>query len=81
MLVLWNQAVHTDREVTANMQAKIIKNKKRDYTHTDTCGNTCEQKYHAKGSRIGTKMQELMYRSKMNVEREMYDYTSNKVII
>jgi len=26
--VLWNQAVHTDREVTANRPDKIIKNKK-----------------------------------------------------
>jgi hypothetical protein len=26
--VLWNQAVHTDRDVTANMPDKIIKNKK-----------------------------------------------------
>jgi hypothetical protein len=26
--VLWNQAVHTDREVTANRQVVIIKNKK-----------------------------------------------------
>ena len=26
--VLWNQAVHTDREVTANRQHIIIKNKK-----------------------------------------------------
>jgi len=28
MLVLWNQAVHTDREITANMPDIIIKNKK-----------------------------------------------------
>ena len=27
--VLWNQAVHTDREVTANRPDIIIKNKKR----------------------------------------------------
>jgi hypothetical protein len=26
--VVWNQAVHTDREVTANRQNTIIKNKK-----------------------------------------------------
>jgi len=26
--VVWNQAVHTDREVTANRPDKIIKNKK-----------------------------------------------------
>jgi len=28
MLVLWNQAVHTDREVTANRPGILIKNKK-----------------------------------------------------
>jgi len=28
MLVLWNQSVHTDREVTANKPDTIIKNKK-----------------------------------------------------
>jgi hypothetical protein len=31
--VLWNQAVHTDREVTANGPVIIIKNKKRKYAH------------------------------------------------
>jgi hypothetical protein len=36
--VLWNQAVHTDREDI------IIKNKKRENMHTDRCGNTRRQK-------------------------------------
>ena len=31
--VLWNQAVHTDREVTANGPAIIIKPKKRKHAH------------------------------------------------
>jgi hypothetical protein len=31
--VLWNQAVRTDREVTANRPDIIIKNKKRKYAH------------------------------------------------
>jgi hypothetical protein len=31
--VLWNQAVHTDREVTANRPDIIIKNKKRKHAH------------------------------------------------
>ena len=48
--VLWNQAVHTDREVTANRPDIIIKNKKRGNMHTDRCGNTCRQKCCAKGS-------------------------------
>ena len=31
--VLWNQAVHTDREATANRPDIIIKNKKRKHAH------------------------------------------------
>ena len=31
--VLWNQAVHTDREVTTNRPDKIIKNKKAKHAH------------------------------------------------
>ena len=31
--VLWNQAVHTDIEVTANRPTIIIKKKKRKYAH------------------------------------------------
>jgi hypothetical protein len=31
--VLWNQAVHTDREVTANRPDMIIKNKKRKHVN------------------------------------------------
>ena len=31
--VLWNQAVHTDREVTANRPDIIIKNKKEKHAH------------------------------------------------
>ena len=48
--MLWNQAVRTDREVTANRRNIIIKNKKRENMHTDRCGNTCRQKCCAKGS-------------------------------
>ena len=38
--VLWNQLVHTDREVTTNRPDIIIKIKKRENMHTDRCGNT-----------------------------------------
>ena len=31
--VLWNQAVHTDREVTADRPDIIIKTKKRKHAH------------------------------------------------
>ena len=70
--VLWNQAVHTDIEVTANRSDIIIKKKK----HTDWCGDTCRQKCCAKGSGKEVKIQEFMYRDTTNVEPEMYDYTS-----
>jgi hypothetical protein len=45
--VLWNQAVHTDREVTANRPDTIII-KKIENMHTDRCGNTRRQKCCAK---------------------------------
>jgi hypothetical protein len=48
--VLCNQAVHTEREVTANRPDIIIKNKKTENMHTDRCGNTGIQKCRAKGS-------------------------------
>jgi hypothetical protein len=47
--VLWNQAVHTDREVTANRADIITKKKKRD-VHTNRCGNTHRKNGPAKGS-------------------------------
>jgi hypothetical protein len=47
--VLWYQAVHTDREVTANRPDIIIENKKEE-VHTDRCGNNFRQKCRAKGS-------------------------------
>jgi len=75
--VLWNQAVHTDREVTANRPDKIIKNKKRETMHTDRCGNTRRQKCCAKGSGKFVKIQEFVYRDTTNVEPQMYDCTIN----
>ena len=75
--VLWNQAVHTDREVAANRPDIIIKNKKRENKHTDRCGNTSRQKCCAKGSGKEVKIQEFMYRDTRNVEPEMYGCTSN----
>ena len=71
--VVWNQAVHTDREVTANRPDIIIKNKKRENMHTDRCGNTSRQKCCAKGSGKEVEIQKFMYRDTTNVEPEMYD--------
>ena len=59
---LWNQAVHTDREVTANRADILIKNKKRENMHTDRCGKTRRQKCRAKGSGKEVKIQEFIYR-------------------
>jgi len=75
--VLWNQEVHTGREVTANRTDIIIKNKKRENMHTYKCGNTCRQKCCTKGIGKEVKTQEFMYRDTTNVEPEMYDYTNN----
>jgi hypothetical protein len=75
--VLWNQVVHTDREVTANKPDIIIKNKKRENIQTNRCGNTLRQKCCAKGSGKKVKIQEFIYRDTTKVEPEMYDYTSN----
>ena len=75
--VLWNQAVHTDREVTANRSDIIIENKKRENMHGDRCGSNHRQKCCAKGSRKEVKIQEFVYRDTTNVETEMYDCTSN----
>jgi hypothetical protein len=45
--------------------------------HIDRGGNTCRQKYCAKGSGKEVKIQEFTYRDTTNVEPEMYDYTGN----
>ena len=75
--VLWNQAVHTDREVTANRPDIIIKNKKEKTCTLIRCGNTRRQKCYEKGSEKEVKIQEFVYRDTTNVEPEMYDCTSN----
>jgi hypothetical protein len=48
VMVLFNQAVHTDREVTANRPDKKLK--KIENMNTDRYGNTSKQKCHSKGS-------------------------------
>jgi hypothetical protein len=39
-----------------------------NHHHIDRCGDTRRKKCHAKGSRIGAKLQEFMYRDTTNVE-------------
>jgi hypothetical protein len=60
--VLWHQAVHTEREVTASRPDIIIKKQKRENMHTDICGNTRRDKCRAKGSGKVVKIQEFRYR-------------------
>jgi hypothetical protein len=64
---LWNQAVHTDREVTANRPDIIIKNKKIESMYTDRCGNTRRQKGRAKRKGKYVKTHEFSFRVTTNV--------------
>ena len=74
---MWNQTVHLDREVTANRQDIIIKNKK-DKTCTQIHVEIpADRNVVQKGSGKEVKIQEFMYGDTMNVEPEMYDYTGN----
>jgi hypothetical protein len=75
--VWWNQAVHTDREVTPNRPDIIIKNKKEKTCTLIDVAIPARQKCCAKGSGKELKIQEFMYGDTANVEPEMYDYTSN----
>jgi len=75
--VLWNQAVHTDREVTANRPDIIIKNKKEETCTLIDVAIPADRNVVQKGSGKEVKIQELMYRDTANVEPEMYDCTSN----
>ena len=65
--MLWNQAVHTDREVTANRPDIIIKNKNEKTCTLIDVAISADRNV----------VQEFMYRDTKNVEPEMYDYTSN----
>jgi hypothetical protein len=76
--VLCNQAVHTDREATANRPDIIIKNKK-EKTCTLIDVAIPADRCCAKGSGKEVEIQEFMYRDTTNEEPEMYDYTSNNL--
>jgi hypothetical protein len=65
-IVLWNQAVHTDRELTAKRPDIIIKNK-RENMHTHRRGNTHRQKCLAQGRGKEVKIQDFMYRNATNM--------------
>jgi hypothetical protein len=54
--VLWNQAAHTGREVTAHRQIRSFK--KRESMYTDRCGNTRGEKSRATGNGKEAKIQQ-----------------------
>jgi len=75
--VLWNQAVHTDREVTANRPHTIIKNKKeKTYTLIEVA-IPADRNVVQKEAEKKLKYKSLCIEIKTNVEPEMYDCTSN----
>ena len=76
--VLRNQAVHREREITANRPDIIIKNNKEKtctlidvVIHAD--GNVVQKEAEKKLKYV----KDFMYRDTANVEPEMYDCTSN----
>ena len=75
--VLWNQAIHTAREVTANRPDIIIKNKKDKICTLVDVAIPADRNVVQKEAGKEVEIQEFMYRDKTNVEPEMYDYTSN----
>ena len=75
--MLCNQAVHTDREVTANRPDIIIKNKKDKTCTLIDVAIPADRNFVQKEAGKEVKIQEFMYRDTTNVEPEMYDYTSN----
>ena len=77
LTVLWNQAVHTDREVTANRSDKIIKNKKEKTCTLIDVAIPAGRNVVQKEEESKLKYKEFMYRDKSNVEPDMYDCISN----
>ena len=75
--MLWNQAVHTDREVTANRRGIIIKIKKEETRILIDVAIFIDRLCYEKRSRKEAKIQQFMYRDTTNVDPEMYDYTGN----
>jgi hypothetical protein len=74
--VLWNQAVNTDREVTAIRPDIIIKNKKaKTCTLIDVAIPADSNVVQKEAEKV--KIREFIHRDTTNVEPEMCDYTSN----
>ena len=67
---VWNQAVHTDREDTANRTDVIIKT-------TDNVALPVDNNVTQKEAEKRTKMQESTYRDTTNMEHEICYHTGN----
>ena len=76
--MLWNQAVHTDREVTANRPDIIIKNNKEKTCTLIDVAIPADRNDVQKEPENKLKCKSLCIESDTaNVEPEMYDCTSN----
>jgi len=75
--VLWNQAVHTDREVTSNRPDIVIKNKKEKTCTPIDVAIPADRNVVQMEAEKEVKVQEFVYRDATNVEPEMYDCTGN----
>ena len=74
--VWWNQAAHTDRDVTANRSDIIIKNKKEKTSILIDVAIPAERNI-VQNSGEKTKVQDFMNRDTTNVEHKIYDYTGS----
>jgi hypothetical protein len=74
--VLWNQAVHTNREVTANRPHIIIKNKDEKTCILIDVAILADRNVVQKEAEKKLK-KKFVYRDTTNVEHEMYNYTGN----
>ena len=75
--VLWNQAVHTDTEVTANSSDIIIKNKREKTCTMIDVAIPADTNVVQKEVEKKLKYKSFLCTDATNVEPEMYDCTSN----
>ena len=73
--VLWNPAVHTDREVTANSPDIIIKNNKEKTCTLIDLAIPADRNFVQEEAE--KKLKYKSFRDATNVEPEMYDCTGN----
>jgi hypothetical protein len=74
--VLWNQAVHTDREDTTNRPDIIYKNKKEETCTLIDVAIPADRNVVKKEAEKWLKYK-FMHGDTTNVEPEVYDYTSS----